>query len=320
MKTNNTILRRGLAALLVIALFSGFSMPAVAVNGFRYIHDPALNPSAMRDIVVDENAIYGYRPSESGSLAMYAYVDWTDAEAVEKGRQERINYHRNIESMYDMLREMQEQGKSTEEIARAVSTERNRIRLAAYENDPEGLAALKARNLEKYGHEEGPLPDELYEKYGSWTVVMQKSFSTNSGMDACLGLYDTYYFLYVELGYVPAQVDISIPETLTCTYMKTADIKAEITADTTNYTVRFISDDPDVLTVDDNGIMTGLKRGEANVKCLVTDAFGSVHESLPCKVQVRYTFWQWIIRVLLFGWVWYNPKIIASLKSFYTAA
>ena len=25
---------------------------------------------------------------------------------------------------------------------------------------------------------------------------------TNMGMDACCGLYDEYYFLYIELGYV----------------------------------------------------------------------------------------------------------------------
>lgn len=310
MKNKAFFCRRGLAALLVIALFCGISAPAAAADGFRYVHDPALNPSAMRDIVADENAIYGFRPTETGSLAMYAAADWSDPEVVEQGRQQRINYHKNIESMYDMLREMQEQGKSTEEIARALSTERNRIRLAEYENDPEGLAALKERNLKQYGHEEGPLPDELYEKYGSWTVVMQKSFSTNSGMDACLGLYDTYYFLYVELGYVPAQVEISIPETLNCTYMKTADVKAEIVSDAKNYTIGFVSDDPDVVSVDSDGVVTGLKRGNANIRCLVTDAFGTVHESQPCSVQVRYTCLQWIIRIFLFGWIWYNPKTI----------
>lgn len=36
----------------------------------------------MRDIVVDENAIYSYRPSESGSLAMYAYVDQNNRDSV----------------------------------------------------------------------------------------------------------------------------------------------------------------------------------------------------------------------------------------------
>ena len=77
----------------------------------------------------------------------------------------------------------------------------DRLRLAAYENDPEGLAAVKASNLETYGHEEGPTPDELFEKYGSWTAVLQKAFSPNLGMDVCCGPYDEYYWLYIELGY-----------------------------------------------------------------------------------------------------------------------
>ena len=111
--------------------------------------------------------------------------------------------------MYDILEEMTADGKSVEEIARAVSTKRNEIRLAAYDNDPEGLATVKARNLEKYGHEEGPLPDELYEQYGSWQIVLEKAFSVNAGMDACLGLYDDYYDVYVALG----QVEEPQPET-----------------------------------------------------------------------------------------------------------
>ncbi len=87
-------------------------------------------------------------------------------------------------------------------MARAVSEERNRLRLAVHQDDPEGLAKVKESNLETYGHEEGPTPDELYGKYGSWITVMQKAFSTNMGMDACCGLYDEYYWLYIELGYV----------------------------------------------------------------------------------------------------------------------
>jgi hypothetical protein len=312
MKHRSSAFCRRVAALLLLAFFAVPYLPAGAANGFRYVHDPALNSSAMKDIVADETAVYGFRPSETGSLAMYAHSDWSDPALVEQGRRERIAYHESIESMYDMLKEMQAQGKTTEEIARAVSTERNRIRLAVYADDPEGLAAVKARNLEKYGHEEGPLPDELYEQYGSWTAVMQKSFSTNSGMDACLGLYDDYYFLYVELGYVPAQVEIKLPESLKCRYLKTVSVTAQITADTTNYTVRFVSDDPETASVDDNGVVTGLKRGEANIRCVVTDASGAVHESQPCRLQVRYTLLQWFIRIFLFGWAWYGPAILAA--------
>ena len=110
-----------------------------------------------------------------------------------------------MDSMTDILYEMREEGASMEEMARAVSNERNRLRLESYEDDPEGLAALKASNLKTYGHEDGPTPDELFEKYGSWTKVLQKSFSPNMGMDACCGLYDEYYWLYIELGYVEAE-------------------------------------------------------------------------------------------------------------------
>ena len=172
-------------------------------EGFRYRHDPRDNPYAMADIVEDETAIYGFRPSETGGLSIYADADWSDPAVVEAGRQERIAYHQSLEAMYDLLDELQSEGKSVEEIARTISAVRNQIRLDAYRDDPEGLSTVKQRNLEQYGHEEGPLPDELYAKYGSWETVIAKSFSANSGMDACLGLYDDYYGLYEAIGQIP---------------------------------------------------------------------------------------------------------------------
>lgn len=198
---------RALSVLLALALVIGAAAPVFAADRaenavFRYRHDPRLNPAAMADIIADETAVYGFRPSATGSLALYADADWSDPELVAQGRADRIAYHESLESMYGMLEEMRAAGKDIEEIARAVSAERNVLRFAAYADDPEGLAAIKARNLEKYGHEEGPLPDELFEKYGSWEMVLAKAFSGNSGMDACLGLYDDYYELYLATGQV----------------------------------------------------------------------------------------------------------------------
>ena len=172
---------------------------AAAAEGFVYQHDPRNNSAAMADIVADPAAVYGFRPSETGSLKAYASADWSDPEIVAKGRAERIAYHESIEGMYDILLKMMVADKSVEEIARAVSAKRNQIRLDSYKDDPEGLAAAKARNLEKYGHEEGPLADELYAQYGSWQTVIAKAFSTNMGMDACLGLYDDYFDVYLAL-------------------------------------------------------------------------------------------------------------------------
>ena len=271
--------KKWLAAILLIALIVSAGIPAFAAEGFRYRHDPRDNPKAMADIVEDESAVYGFRPSDTGSLKLYADADWTDRTMVAQGRADRIAYHESVASMYDMLREMQAQGKSTEEIARAVSARRNEIRLEAYADDPEGLAELKARNLEKYGHEEGPLPEELYEKYGSWERVMEKSFSTNAGMDACLGLYDDYYFLYVALGDAPADVVITMPQAIQCGYGKTAVLTTQIVTNAVGYTVAFVSDDPKIASVDENGVVTGVRFGKTTVRCVVTDAGGYTYVS-----------------------------------------
>ena len=171
---------------------------------FRYQHDPRLNPKAMEDIVADSSAVYGFAPSPDGSLKEYADFDWSDPEFVngENARLARIAYHESINEMYAMMNGMQIEGKSVEEIARAVSAKRNEIRLASYADNPEGLEAAKARNLEQYGYEDGPRADDLYQQYGSWETVLEKAFSANPGMDACLGLYDDYYALYIMSGLI----------------------------------------------------------------------------------------------------------------------
>ena len=170
---------------------------------FTYEHDPRENPAAMEDIVENPDAVYGFSPDpESPRLGSFADYDWTDPEVVAEAQKERREYHESMDTMTDILYRMRDEGASMEEMARAVSEERNRLRLESYKDDPKGLAEVRESNLKTYGHEEGPTPDQLYEKYGSWTVVLQKAFSPNMGMDACCGLYDEYYWLYIELGYV----------------------------------------------------------------------------------------------------------------------
>ena len=199
-----TLISFSLAVFLIV-------LTATAVSAYE--HDPRLNPSAMKDIIVNPDAVYGFSPSPDGSLSSYAEFDWTDPDLVngENGRLARIAYHESINEMYILLDDMRAEGLGTEEIARAVSAKRNEIRLSSYDGDPDGLAAAKARNLEKYGHEEGPLPDELFEQYGSWEEVIWKAFSANPGMDACLGLYDDYYPLYIASGMIDEEEDRQAP-------------------------------------------------------------------------------------------------------------
>ena len=198
-------------ALCLAAVF-GFAVAAEKTETWRYIHDPAQNLNAMKDIVVNPDAVYGFSPDpESTRLGAYAEYDWTDPVWVAEAQESRREYHKSMESMMDILYRMRDEGATLEEMARAVSTERNVLRLASYKDDPEGLKKLKASNLETYGHEEGPTPDELFEKYGSWQAVLQKAFSPNLGMDAACGLYDENYDLYVELGLAEPDPDPADP-------------------------------------------------------------------------------------------------------------
>ena len=170
-----------------------------ASEGFHYEHDPRENPIAMRDIVVNPDAVYGFSPStaEESTLKEYAdAIDWTNPEQVAAAREQRQKYHDSMEELYEMIMDMIHEDKDIETIARAVSQRRNELRMEANKDDPQALETLKKRNLETYGNEFGPTPDSLYEKYGSWDMVLVKALSLNPGMDACLGFYDEYYYLY----------------------------------------------------------------------------------------------------------------------------
>ncbi len=208
------------AIVALVMLFAGTTSVAAAAKvystatpdqwlpqkytGFAYSHDPMRDSRAAKDIIVDENAIYGYSPNpESERLGEFASYDWSDPSVVWKGRQDRIKYLEEDRVLYSLLAQCRAEGRSIEETAREVSHMRNELRLKSYENDPVGLIKVRASNLKTYGNEEGPTADSLYRKYGSWEMVLQKAFSTNHGMDACLGLYDDNYFKYQVLGEMP---------------------------------------------------------------------------------------------------------------------
>lgn len=190
----------GIVLSMTILMWESMVLSVTAQEGreFHYVHNPMDNPKAAQDIVADEHAVYGFSPSpDSVRLKEFAdAIDWTDAAMVAEAREERAQYHARNKELYQMIAAMQDEGKSIEETARAVSRRRNELRLESYAGDPDGLARVKQSNLDTYGNEEGPTADSLYEKYGSWQTVLEKALSTNPGMDACLGFYDEYYYTY----------------------------------------------------------------------------------------------------------------------------
>lgn len=97
-------------------------------------------------------------------------------------------------------------------------------------------------------------------------------------------------------------VDIS---NISMNYKDSTVITPAINADGgVEYTVTYSSSDPDVVYVDENGEVYAAGKGDATITCTVTDEYGNVVTD-TCDVEVTYNFGQWLIIILLFGWIWY---------------
>lgn len=155
--------------------------------------DPLSNPKIAKEIESNSDAVYGYSPKKGSPLDKFG-VDWTNQERVASARAKRMEYLKNMEQkkvkLESEVAKLQSEGMSIEEIARKMSEKRNLDRMKSYDSsNSEGLAAMKERNIQQYGREEGPTPEQLFEKYGSWEEVIYGSVRTSPAMDVLTGLY-----------------------------------------------------------------------------------------------------------------------------------
>ena len=76
-----------LALAFIISVFAFGTFAYADSDTFIYEHDPRDNPEAMKDIIEDPDAVYGFSPDpESERLGSYAEYDWSDPELVEPAR------------------------------------------------------------------------------------------------------------------------------------------------------------------------------------------------------------------------------------------
>ena len=88
-------------------------------------------------------------------------------------------------------------------------------------------------------------------------------------------------------------------------YKASTILKPEINATSgIKATVAYNSSNPNVASVGADGNVKAIKKGTATITCTVTDQYGNTVKD-TCKVTVNYTAWQWVIIILLFGWIWY---------------
>ena len=106
---------------------------------------------------------------------------------------------------------------------------------------------------------------------------------------------------------IPKNVKSVSINDISLNYKKSTTLNPTITADDgAEYKVEYSTSNAKVATVDKNGKVTATKRGSgtATITCTVTDSNGNVVKD-TCKVNVSLTWWQWIITIVLFGWIWY---------------
>lgn len=119
---------------------------------------------------------------------------------------------------------------------------------------------------------------------------------------------DSYAHKYAvdnNINYMIIPIDSVTVNDVEINYKDSAKIIPEIVSvDSAKYTVEFSSSDPSVVTVDNNGNIYGAGKGNAKITCTVTDENGSKVED-TCTVTVKLQWWQWIIRILLLGFLWY---------------
>ena len=88
-------------------------------------------------------------------------------------------------------------------------------------------------------------------------------------------------------------------------YMNSSTLTTSINSAPGNgYTISYSSSNPTIAAVDANGKITAKGIGSATITITVTDELGNTTTD-TCDVNVQYTWWQWIIVIILFGWLWY---------------
>lgn len=82
---------------------------------------------------------------------------------------------------------------------------------------------------------------------------------------------------------------------VTLRYKETCSISTESESNVTWFSIN-----PDVATVDQNGNIVATGRGTTEIVAKIENG-----EKDICTVNVKFTWWQWLIYIFLFGWIWY---------------
>lgn len=112
------------------------------------------------------------------------------------------------------------------------------------------------------------------------------------------GTADTDVSSKVKVANVFGSIELN-PESVELKYKQSIKIGIETTYSAEKIT--WESSNTKVATVDENGNVYASGKGTAQITATGPD--GAVSDT--CNVNVKYSFGQWLIIILLFGWIWY---------------
>lgn len=140
--------------------------------------------------------------------------------------------------------------------------------------------------------------------WGKWRVVKEPTYrSVGLRRSTCTNCGE-HIDEEIPMIIVPVKKIVISPEEDFTIYCKKSDrLQANVYPEEAAYSAEIVwtSSNPNVLDVSEDGTITAKLRGTATVTASTAD--GSV--TATRKVTVEYTFLQWIIIYILFGWIWY---------------
>lgn len=138
---------------------------------------------------------------------------------------------------------------------------------------------------------------------GEW-IVTKPATQTQSGV---MDLLCTECGFKLDSKIIDAygKVNYVLADSISLNYKCSATITPTVNADAgVDYTISYTSSDDSVARIDGNGNVYAAGVGNAVITVTVTDEYGTVVIG-TCNADVSYSWWQWIIYVVLFGWLWY---------------
>ena len=137
---------------------------------------------------------------------------------------------------------------------------------------------------------------------GDWVITKRATFQEN-GMRTLYCSVCKQPIRSETIQRLNSDIALTVPESIELNYKSSKRIIPDVQT-SSDYSVKYSSSNSSVATVDGNGNVYGAKRGSTTISVSVTNEYG-ITKTASCEVKVNYAVWQWLIKIFLFGWIWY---------------